>query len=111
MLGGHGRLRDLLPGQLEGLGVTYADALNEGERAKGLVFDATGLTSSADLVALQQFFTPLMRQLETCARVVVLGTPPEQLEGASAWPNVPSKASPVRWARRSARAPPSSWST
>ena len=48
---------------------------------KGLVFDATGLTSSADLGALRDFFTPLLRSLDTCPRVVVLGTPPEQVTG------------------------------
>ena len=34
-----------------------------------LVFDATGITHSTDLVALQQFFTPLMRSLTDNARV------------------------------------------
>ena len=48
---------------------------------KALVFDATGITSSADLVALRDFFTPLMRRLDTCPRLVVLGTPPESVEG------------------------------
>ena len=41
------------------------------ERAKALVLDATGITESAGLVALQEFFTPLMRRLRTCPRVVV----------------------------------------
>jgi len=79
VLGGRGRLHDQLGAQLDGLGVAHTRELAEGQRAKGLVFDATGLTSSADLIALQQFFTPLLRRLESCARVVVLGTPPEQL--------------------------------
>ena len=58
--------------------------LEEGARAKALVFDATGITDTAGLVALQEFFTPLMRRLETCPRVVVLGTPPEQRVGLRA---------------------------
>ncbi len=37
---------------------------------------------SADLRQLREFFTPLMRNLETCPHVVVLGTPPEQLTGS-----------------------------
>ena len=47
---------------------------------RGLVFDATGLTSSDQLVALRDFFTPLLRSLDRCPRVVVLGTPPEQVD-------------------------------
>ena len=52
-----------------------------GTRYRGLVFDATGLTEPEQLVALRDFFGPLMRSLETCARLVVLGTPPEQTAG------------------------------
>ena len=51
-------------------------------KVKGLVFDATGLTSSAELAALREFFTPVMRSLAPCARVVVLGTPPELVSGS-----------------------------
>ena len=78
VLGGHGRLTEALTTTLDGLGVTHVGAGVEGEKYKGLVFDATGLTSADQLVALQQFFTPLMRSLERCARVVVLGTVPDQ---------------------------------
>ncbi|WP_121252879.1 3-oxoacyl-ACP reductase [Nocardioides ferulae] len=86
-LGGTGRLVDRLPGLLDGLGIAttteVAAAADETapQRFKGLVFDATGLTNSAELVALRDFFTPLLRRLESCPRVVVLGTPPEQLTG------------------------------
>jgi 3-oxoacyl-[acyl-carrier protein] reductase len=48
------------------------------------VFDASSLESSADLVALQGFFTPVIRRLDRCGRIVVLGTPPEQASGVSA---------------------------
>jgi 3-oxoacyl-[acyl-carrier protein] reductase len=54
------------------------DTVVEGEKYRGLVFDATGLTSSEQLVELQQFFTPQLRSLLGSGRVVVLGTPPEQ---------------------------------
>lgn len=80
-LGGRGRLAESLGSILSQLGVESTDAPAEGSRLKGLVFDATGLTSSDQLVALRDFFTPLMRSLATCPRVVVLGTPPELLEG------------------------------
>jgi 3-oxoacyl-[acyl-carrier protein] reductase len=87
-LGGRGRLAESLNGLLDKLGIssTWApadggDAGAGGGTYKGLVFDATGLTSSADLVALRDFFTPLLRSLDSCPRVVVLGTPPEQVTG------------------------------
>ncbi|GAB3860306.1 3-oxoacyl-ACP reductase [Nocardioides maradonensis] len=81
LVGGRGRLAESLPGLLDGLGIASATTQVEGEKYKGLVFDATGITSTADLVALQEFFTPLMRNLKSCARVVVIGTPPELVEG------------------------------
>ncbi|MEN8672601.1 3-oxoacyl-ACP reductase [Nocardioides sp.] len=86
LVGGRGRLVESLPGLLDTLGVSSTAIKPEpdGERGgklKGLVFDATGLTSSADLAALRDFFTPVMRSLEACARVVVIGTPPELVSG------------------------------
>jgi 3-oxoacyl-[acyl-carrier protein] reductase len=81
LVGGRGRLADELPGLLGQLGIASATAATAGEKYKGLVFDATGITTSADLHALRDFFTPLMRSLETCPRAVVIGTPPELLEG------------------------------
>jgi 3-oxoacyl-[acyl-carrier protein] reductase len=56
----------------------------QGKRYKGLVFDATGIADAAGLVALQEFFTPVLRQLESCGRVVVVGTIPEQAGDESA---------------------------
>ncbi|CAM3207200.1 3-oxoacyl-ACP reductase [Nocardioides dubius] len=81
-LGGKARLSDAVANALAGLGISTDLAATAEGRYKGLVFDATGLTESADLLALQQFFTPLLRSLDRCARVVVLGTPPELLSGA-----------------------------
>src|SRR4051794_11760549 len=77
VIGGEGRLRQPLGEALTGLGITIAQDVAEGERAKGIVFDASGLTSSDQLVELQRFFTPKLRRLASCPRVVVLGTPPE----------------------------------
>lgn len=82
VLGGTGRLAEVLPPMLDGLGIASATDLAEGARAKALVFDATGIQDTAGLVALQEFFTPLMRRLETCPRVVVIGTPPELRSGS-----------------------------
>ncbi|MCW2826892.1 MAG: fabG 10 [Marmoricola sp.] len=78
--GGHGRLGKSLVVALDKLGVTSVSNAVEGEKYKGLVFDATGLTHSTDLIALEQFFTPLMRSLTANARVVVLGTIPDQTD-------------------------------
>jgi 3-oxoacyl-[acyl-carrier protein] reductase len=76
-VGGSGRLAGAVVSMLDDLGVSNVTYASPEERYKGLVFDATGLESSADLVELQRFFTPLMRSLEHNPRVVVLGTPPE----------------------------------
>jgi len=83
LVGGRGRLAATLPGALDGLGIPSATDATEGERYKGLVFDATGIESSADLIQLQEFFTPLLRSLETCSRVVVIGTNPADTKSGS----------------------------
>jgi len=44
-----------------------------------LVFDATGIADSTELVELQRFFHPNVRRVERSGRVVVLGTPPAGL--------------------------------
>jgi 3-oxoacyl-[acyl-carrier protein] reductase len=82
VLGGAGRVSTSLPTLLDDLGIASTRSLEGDQRAKGLVFDATGITDPAGLIALQEFFTPLMRRLDSCARVVVLGTPPEQVSGS-----------------------------
>lgn len=82
VVGGTGRLVESLPGLLDTVGIASTVVTEDGQKYKGLVFDATGLTSADQLVALQQFFTPLMRSLSSCPRVVVIGTPPEQCSGS-----------------------------
>ena len=82
VVGGTGRLVESLPGLLDTVGIASTVVTEDGQKYKGLVFDATGLTSADQLVALQQFFTPLMRSLSSCPRVVVIGTPPEQYSGS-----------------------------
>src|SRR5215218_9690564 len=85
-VGGRGRLAESLVGILDSLGIAGVEVA-AGETAgdattyKGLVLDATALTSSDQLVALRDFFTPLLRSLDRCPRVVVIGTPPELVEG------------------------------
>ena len=78
--GGSGRLGKALTVALDNLGVSNVGVAPEGEKFKALVFDATGIKHSSELIGLQQFFTPLMRSLKANARVVVLGTVPELVE-------------------------------
>jgi 3-oxoacyl-[acyl-carrier protein] reductase len=58
--------------------LTRADAeVSDTGEPKALVFDATGIASSDQLVELHAFFSPAIRKLATSGRVIVLGTPPE----------------------------------
>jgi 3-oxoacyl-[acyl-carrier protein] reductase len=80
LVGGEGRvaepLRTALADDYElvrnNLGGRWADAFG------GLVFDATGITGPEGLKALHDFFTPVLRNLGPCGRVVVVGTTPDQ---------------------------------
>ncbi len=60
----------------DNLGGRWADTFG------GLVFDATGITHPAGLRGLYEFFGPLLRNLGPCARVVVLGSTPDQVPAA-----------------------------
>ncbi|QBR91008.1 3-oxoacyl-ACP reductase [Nocardioides euryhalodurans] len=82
VVGGTGRLVESLPGVMDLLGIATTTSADAAEKYAGLVFDATGLTDAGQLGALREFFTPLLRSLQTCPRVVVLGTPPEQVTGS-----------------------------
>jgi 3-oxoacyl-[acyl-carrier protein] reductase len=46
--------------------------------AKALLFDATGISDSTELVELQRFFHPAVGRLQRNGRVVILGTPPAE---------------------------------
>jgi 3-oxoacyl-[acyl-carrier protein] reductase len=81
VVGGTGRLVESLPGILDTMGIASVTSTAAETRYKGLVFDATGLTDPSRLVALRDFFSPLMRSLQTCSRLVVIGTPPERVTG------------------------------
>jgi 3-oxoacyl-[acyl-carrier protein] reductase len=79
LLGGEdgGRLAEPVALALGSLDVTVEREPADGDRYRGLVFDASGITDVAGLGALQEFFTPVMRSLATNPRIVVLGTAPE----------------------------------
>ena len=79
LLGGEGRLHDVVNKALVAADAEVHTELADAEqtpRYAALVFDATGLTSSADLIALHEFFHTTIRRLGASARVVVLGTVP-----------------------------------
>jgi len=81
LIGGAGRLAEPVRAGLaddyeivgNNLGGRWADTFG------GLVFDATGVTEPAELRGLYEFFTPLLRNLGPSARVVVLGSTPEEV--------------------------------
>jgi len=80
LIGGEGRVVEPLRIALaedydvvsNNLGGRWADSFG------GLVFDATGITEPAALKGLYKYFTPLLRNLGTSARIVVVGTTPEE---------------------------------
>jgi 3-oxoacyl-[acyl-carrier protein] reductase len=76
-----GRLDKALPALLDSIKAERAGT--EG-RAKALVFDATGITDSTELVELQRFFYPAVGRLQRSGRVVVIGTPPSEAGSARA---------------------------
>jgi 3-oxoacyl-[acyl-carrier protein] reductase len=68
-----GTLERSLKKVLDDIGAERAGA--EG-KAKALVFDASGIADSTDLVELQRFFYPGVARLRRSGRVIVLGTTP-----------------------------------
>jgi 3-oxoacyl-[acyl-carrier protein] reductase len=71
------RLEQQLERLLDEVGASRA--IDTEERVKSLVFDATGIGDSSELVELQRFFHPNVKRVERSGRVVVLGTPPASL--------------------------------
>jgi 3-oxoacyl-[acyl-carrier protein] reductase len=76
-----GRLGKYLSAFLDEIKAERAGA--EG-KAKALVFDATGIADSTELVELQRFFYPAVGRLRRSGRVVVIGTPPAEAGSARA---------------------------
>src|SRR6201996_7408787 len=75
------RLERPLKALLDDIGAERAGA--EG-KAKALVFDASGIADSTELVELQRFFYPAVPRLRRSGRVVVLGTTPSLAGSARA---------------------------
>ena len=74
-----GRLEKTLRDQLADAGIDVVTT--SGDRHAALVFDATGVTEPGRLREVYDFFHPVIRSVGPSGRVVVLGTPPEQVEG------------------------------
>jgi 3-oxoacyl-[acyl-carrier protein] reductase len=69
---------------LKSLKIESTGVYASGKKYKGLVFDASGIDSAQGLVALQEFFTPVLRQLAGSGRIVVIGSLPEEATTESA---------------------------
>ncbi|AWL28916.1 3-oxoacyl-ACP reductase [Acinetobacter defluvii] len=55
-------------------------AFNEGDKEskfKAVIFDASGIQNSEDLIELHKFFNPISRQIQNSGRVIVIGLTPE----------------------------------
>jgi 3-oxoacyl-[acyl-carrier protein] reductase len=61
-------------------GADYTPSDDDDQRFGALVFDASGIASSADLREAYEFFHATIRRVGTSGRVIVLATPPEQSE-------------------------------
>lgn len=72
-----GRLSDAVEGVLREIGAERARVGNA--PVKAMIFDASGIVDSTQLVELQRFFHPNVKRLSSCGRIVVLGTPPQGL--------------------------------
>jgi 3-oxoacyl-[acyl-carrier protein] reductase len=70
-----GRLEKVLPAFLDRIKAERAGS--EGG-AKALIFDATGIVDSTELVELQRFFYAAAGRLRRSGRVVIVGTPPAE---------------------------------
>ncbi|ASK33421.1 3-oxoacyl-ACP reductase [Alcanivorax sp. N3-2A] len=61
----------------------YTATREDDSKFKALVFDATGIEHPDQLKALWEFFHPVVKKLDSCARVIVIGRTPETLTGTA----------------------------
>jgi 3-oxoacyl-[acyl-carrier protein] reductase len=61
-------------------GKDYTPSDDDGRSFAALVYDASGIDSSARLRELYEFFHPTIRKIAASGRIIVLATPPEQSE-------------------------------
>ena len=55
----------------------YTASKEDNQKFKALVLDATGIQNTSELRAIYDFFHPVIRKLDKCARIVVVGRTPE----------------------------------
>lgn len=72
------------PGEAYGRPARIVDpnALPDGMKVRGLVYDATAIDDPTELHALFEFFHPLVARLANCGRAIVIGRPPSAFESA-----------------------------
>ena len=58
----------------------YTADREDKQRFKALVFDATGIRNTSELRAIWDFFHPVIRKLDKCGRILVIGLTPELCE-------------------------------
>ncbi len=73
-----GRLLEAVRRTLASAGAEVREDTTEDERHAALVYDASGIASSAELHDLYAFFHATITTLRPSGRLLVLGTPPEQ---------------------------------
>lgn len=76
----NGLFTDKIKSILGGAEVETVSSLGKGDKVKGIVFDASGISISDDLKELYNFFQPVLRQVSANARVLVVGRTPEKSE-------------------------------
>lgn len=59
----------------------YTADREDATKFKGMVFDASGISTIAELKSLWAFFHPVIRKLQSCARIIVIGRTPETAKG------------------------------
>ncbi|MEM8593268.1 MAG: 3-oxoacyl-ACP reductase [Pseudomonadota bacterium] len=75
--------RDFMVSAFEAAGVSaVASNVTESKKYKGLVFDASGIQTSDELIELHRFFHPVIRKMKTSGRIVVIGLTPELCESS-----------------------------
>jgi 3-oxoacyl-[acyl-carrier protein] reductase len=77
-----GRLSEAVDTVLRDIGADVVTG--EPESVKALVYDATGIGSSEDLRQVRAFFQPVIRSLQSCGRVIVLGATTDDPRAATA---------------------------
>ena len=65
-------------------GIFNPEAASAEQRFKALVFDATGIATTDELVQAYEFLHPALRRVQPSGRVIILGTAPEDAADPSA---------------------------